>query len=198
MSPGQAGNPDTHNMIIEANTGIMDLVSFGQGIGYGNEHTVNQSSPRCEVPRNDGRLAALPDPQDWENTSRAQTYANHQVSSANSLRWRRSSTHFDGNKPDEAADFDGGLYSILDDDTPEILKEIPMPPTAIKVSSPNKKRVSPPHGQGAELGSSSSAGLRTGRMFILQAVPSFPLLTPCIDSNGATGMNNSQKSSSGK
>ncbi|XP_027082997.1 uncharacterized protein [Coffea arabica] len=198
MSPGQAGNPDTHNMIIEANTGIMDLVSFGQGIGYGNEHTVNQLSPRCEVPRNDGRLAALPDPQDWENTSRAQTYANHQVSSANSLRWRRSSTHFDGNKPDEAADFDGGLYSILDDDTPEILKEIPMPPNAIKVSSPNKKRVSPPHGQGAELGSSSSAGLRTGRKFILQAVPSFPPLTPCIDSKGATGMNNSQKSSSGK
>ncbi|XP_027079861.1 uncharacterized protein [Coffea arabica] len=198
MSPGQAGNPDTHNMIIEANTGIMDLVSFGQGIGYGNEHTVNQSSPRCEVPRNDGRLAALPDPQDWENTSRAQTYANHQVSSANSLRWRRSSTHFDGTKPDEAVDFDGGLYSILDDDTPEILKETPMPPNAIKVSSPNKKRVSPPHGQGTEPGSSSSTGLRTGRKFILQAVPSFPPLTPCIDSKGATGMNNSQKSSSGK
>ncbi|KAL6547603.1 hypothetical protein OROHE_009308 [Orobanche hederae] len=74
------------------------------------------------------------------------------------------------------------LSNSVQDDTPEILKESPTPLNGVKVCSPNKKRVSPPHGRPHESGSGSSMGLRTGRKFILKAVPSFPPLTPCIDS----------------
>ncbi|KAL6544266.1 hypothetical protein OROGR_010763 [Orobanche gracilis] len=74
------------------------------------------------------------------------------------------------------------LSNSVQEDTPEILKDSPTPLNGVKVCSPNKKRVSPPHGRPHESGSGSSMGLRTGRKFILKAVPSFPPLTPCIDS----------------
>lgn len=205
VSPGQATNHDIHDMILETNPEITELVSFDQDLGYGNRHSVNKFSSSCDVPSNAGHLTALPNPQDWANSSTAQMFpGNRQVSSASSLRWRCSPltplTNFGETKLREAVDFDGGLFSLMGDDTPEILKETPMPPDAVKVSSPNKKRVSPPHGRGTGLGSSSSAGLRTGRKFILQAVPSFPPLTPCIDSKVGSSqiINNSQNSSSSK
>ncbi|EXC26038.1 hypothetical protein L484_005620 [Morus notabilis] len=69
------------------------------------------------------------------------------------------------------------LVDILEDETP------------VKVSSPNKKRVSPPHSHIFELGSGSSGKLKSGRKFILKSVPSFPPLTPCIDSKGSTSEN---------
>ncbi|XP_058074556.1 uncharacterized protein LOC131223239 isoform X2 [Magnolia sinica] len=71
----------------------------------------------------------------------------------------------------------GGLNSISEDETPDILKETYSPIKAVKTSSPNQKRVSPPHNCLHELRrSSSSPGLRSGRKFILQSVPSFPPL----------------------
>ncbi|KAL3500356.1 hypothetical protein ACH5RR_039449 [Cinchona calisaya] len=200
-SPEQATNPDNHNMILESNTGIMDLVSFGQHLDYGNGNPVNQFSPKCDTLRNAGDLTALPNPQ-VANISRAQFFpGNRQVSSGSSLRWRSSpntpSTQFGGTKLHEVVDFNGRLYSNMDDDSPEILKETPVPSNAVKISSPNKKRVSPPHGRGTELGSCSS-GLRNARKFILQSVPHFPPFTPCIDSKSGTGMHNLQSSSSSK
>lgn len=112
-------------------------------------------------------------------------------SSISSLRWRSTpitpTDLFGEAKPPRVFDSDNGLYNkIEDEDTPEILKDNPTPITAVKVSSPNKKRVSPPHSRLHELGSSSSAELRSGRKFILRSVPSFPPLTPCIDVKGTT------------
>ncbi|XP_020535283.1 protein tesmin/TSO1-like CXC 3 isoform X3 [Jatropha curcas] len=74
---------------------------------------------------------------------------------------------------------DSLFYNILkEDDTPEALKYTFTPTKAVKVTSPNQKRVSPPQNRSQELRSSSSQGLQSGRKFILPAVPSFPPLTP--------------------
>ncbi|XP_031383265.1 protein tesmin/TSO1-like CXC 2 [Punica granatum] len=59
-----------------------------------------------------------------------------------------------------------------EDEMPEILRGSTTPTASIKTASPNRKRVSPPHG---EFGSSPS--LRSGRRLILQSIPSFPSLT---------------------
>lgn len=69
-------------------------------------------------------------------------------------------------------------HSPTREDIPEIFKDTSTPTKAIKVSSPNQKRVSPLQYQSQELRSSSSRGLRSGRKFVLPAVPSFPPLTP--------------------
>ncbi|KAK4793688.1 hypothetical protein SAY86_024123 [Trapa natans] len=60
-----------------------------------------------------------------------------------------------------------------EDEMPQILRVSLTPNEDIKMGSPNRKRVSPPH---REIGSSSS--LRSGRRLILQSIPSFPSLTP--------------------
>lgn len=73
------------------------------------------------------------------------------------------------------------LLNPMQDDTPDILKESPAPINAVKSSSPNKKRVSPPHAPRHEFGLRSLNGLRNGRKFILKAVPSTPPLTPSTD-----------------
>lgn len=80
-------------------------------------------------------------------------------------------------------------YDISDDDTPKILKESLTELNKVKVRSPNKKRISPPRIRLHELGSSS---LKSGRKFILKAVPSFPPLTPCIDSKDDIGDNQNE------
>ncbi|XP_047970725.1 uncharacterized protein LOC125213953 isoform X2 [Salvia hispanica] len=68
-------------------------------------------------------------------------------------------------------DLDGEPSNSMQDDTPDILKDSHAPQNAVKSSSPNKKRVSPPHalrhGPGLSLN-----GLRTGRKFILKSIPS--------------------------
>ncbi|CAN6573146.1 unnamed protein product [Malus baccata var. baccata] len=76
----------------------------------------------------------------------------------------------------------GAHHDMMDDDTPEILGETSYPSKVVMVSSPNKKR------------------LRSGRKFILHAVPFFPPLTPYHTSkegtseigndDGATNKNN--------
>lgn len=93
---------------------------------------------------------------------------------------------------------DGASCERMEDDTPEILKEAHYTTKVVKVSSPNQKRVSPPQSRAEKLRSSSPRGLRSGRKFILQAVPSFPPLSPYTDSkdaisdtrNGRKGTNN--------
>ncbi|KAK1382827.1 CRC domain-containing protein [Heracleum sosnowskyi] len=80
-------------------------------------------------------------------------------------------------------DSESKFYNILeDDDIAELLKEQPVSVSEVKVRSPNKKRVSPPHSRFPELRPSSSmTALRGGRKYILKAVPSFPPLSPCTD-----------------
>lgn len=119
-----------------------------------------------------------------------------------SLHWHSSPimpmSPLDDNKKLQGLDSaDGGLYDILEDDMPEILKDTSMPIKPVKAGSPNGKRVSPPHNF-HQLGSSSSGPLRSGRKFILKSVPSFPPLTPCIDAKGSSNQsrNNFQENRS--
>ncbi|XP_042001763.1 protein tesmin/TSO1-like CXC 2 isoform X1 [Salvia splendens] len=68
-------------------------------------------------------------------------------------------------------DLDGEPSNTMQDDTPDILKDSHAPHNAVKSSSPNKKRVSPPHASRHGPGLSLN-GLRSGRKFILKAIPS--------------------------
>lgn len=61
----------------------------------------------------------------------------------------------------------------MEDEIPEILCSSSTPTASIKSTSPNSKRVSPPH---SDFG--TSPNLRSGRRLILQSIPSFPSLTP--------------------
>ncbi|KAL8504202.1 hypothetical protein ACS0TY_022804 [Phlomoides rotata] len=107
-----------------------------------------------------------------------------------SLVWRGSPItpidQFSGSKALQEGVFDLDLGDIVLDDAAEMLDDSCTPPVKVS-SSPNKKRVSPPHhGRrrpfelGSGSGSSGGGGIRTGRKYILKAVPSFPPLTPCI------------------
>lgn len=66
----------------------------------------------------------------------------------------------------------------LSDESPEILREVQFPINTVKVSSPNKKRVSPPQKKLLEAGSSFSPGLKSGRKYVLHSISQFPSLTP--------------------
>ncbi|KAG8375458.1 hypothetical protein BUALT_Bualt10G0102000 [Buddleja alternifolia] len=165
MSPHSPRNSDDN--------AIMDQVSFDQEIVYDNAET--------------GLHYQIPNPDKWANNSKTPSFSEDKhYSSAGSLCWRGSPNtpmaQSSGSKLVQVSEFDSDLSNLMQDDTPEILKDNPTPLNAVKVSSPNKKRVSPPHGRPYGFTSSLSAGLRTGRKFILKAVPSFPPLTPCIDS----------------
>ncbi|CAN1129101.1 Protein tesmin/TSO1-like CXC 2 [Linum perenne] len=66
-----------------------------------------------------------------------------------------------------------------EDEMPEILRGGNFTPgMGIKISSPNSKRVSPPHHNNNDMRSSTSPGRKSGRKLILQSIPSFPSLTP--------------------
>ncbi|XP_073300699.1 protein tesmin/TSO1-like CXC 2 isoform X1 [Primulina huaijiensis] len=69
-----------------------------------------------------------------------------------------------------APKLDRHFETIKEDEIPEFLQE-GSPISGIKLSSPNRKRVSPPHNVGM------STGLRSSRKLILQSIPSFPSLT---------------------
>jgi hypothetical protein len=100
--------------------------------------------------------------------------------SGGSLRWRGSSPITPSANLDDESD--GKLFDIIEDETPDVLKEASTPIKSVKANSPIQKRVSPPQSHLLRIGSSSSGGLKSGRKFILQSVPSFPPLTPCADS----------------
>ncbi|KAI8010631.1 CRC domain-containing protein TSO1 [Camellia lanceoleosa] len=65
--------------------------------------------------------------------------------------------------------FEKQIQAVQEDEMPEILSPI----SGIKSSSPNSKRVSPPH---CDFG--APPGQRSTRKLILQSIPSFPSLTP--------------------
>ncbi|KAF3450838.1 hypothetical protein FNV43_RR06927 [Rhamnella rubrinervis] len=82
------------------------------------------------------------------------------------------------NKTSHSLSSNNSFYDLIDDDTPQMLKENSTPNRAVKASSPNQKRDSPPQFPSQGLTSDSPRGLRGGRRFILQSMPSFPPLTP--------------------
>lgn len=207
LSPASPTNSKNHDIDQETTGDIMDLVTFDQEFNYGNAKLANEFSPGFHVTGNTDDLLALPKSQDLASNTGGQLIPQTvHFQSTWPLSWRDSPitpmNQFDGSGMNalELLNSDKKPYA-MEDDTPEILKDSSMPQTGVKVSSPNKKRISPPNRHLNELGSSSSGGgLKTGRKFILRAVPSFPPLTPCTDSKDAAAhsMDNSQKGSSGK
>lgn len=203
-SPRSSKNPGIHQ---ETTADILDLVTSDQEFNYGNAKLANEISPGFHVTGNMDDLLALPKSQDWASNSGGQLIPQTvHFQSTHLLCWRNSPmahmTQFDGSGMNtlELLDSDKKPY-VMEDDTPEILKDSSKPQIGVKVSSPNKKRVSPPYRHLNEISSSSSrGGLKTGRKFILRAVPSFPPLTPCIQSKDVASLstNNSQKDSSSK
>ncbi|KAL3645875.1 hypothetical protein CASFOL_011055 [Castilleja foliolosa] len=172
ISPGSPINSDNNNNnddpLSSENTQdiLLDLTSFDH-----ESHTPNL--------------------QKWADNSKSQPFPEkrqlYPQGGGGSLGWRGSPNtpvpQLSGTKLIRDVEFDVLLSNSFQDETPEILKDESTPANAVKVCSPNKKRVSPPHvSRQHEFGSGSLTGLRTGRKFILKAVPSFPPLTPCIDS----------------
>lgn len=190
-------NSDDNDILLETNKGLLDLGAYDWQADY-NIGSTDPTSPSYDTGPNLCNLAAPSDTssmamtsskaRDWTSVSQVELCpGSDRVSSGDSLRWRNSPvtpiTRLGGTKSLQGLDSGGGFSDNLQDETPEILKDDSTSRKSVKVSSPNKKRVSPPHhGRIHELGSSSSGGLRSGRKFILKAVPSFPPLTPCIDS----------------
>ncbi|XP_068648595.1 uncharacterized protein [Aristolochia californica] len=116
------------------------------------------------------------------------SHGNVHLSGGGPFKWRNSPVtpvaHFGGTKFVIEPDKDRELCNTPEDETPDILKETHSPIKAVKVSSPNQKRVSPPHNRMQELRSSTSP-VKSGRKFILQSVPSFPPLSPYSEPKGS-------------
>ncbi|XXG65258.1 hypothetical protein AAC387_Pa05g3007 [Persea americana] len=68
--------------------------------------------------------------------------------------------------------FEKHHQNVPEDETPDILRGDCSPINGVKTSSPNRKRVSPPHNFG------SSSGRRGVGDTVLQSIPPFPSLTP--------------------
>ncbi|XP_042037897.1 uncharacterized protein LOC121783785 isoform X1 [Salvia splendens] len=151
-------NLDDNTMISEAALEDLDVVSSQEELFLSNVETpgefssVRHRTGKKGIPRGTnhyspvGSLSLLRSP----GTPMAQSSASRQL---------------------KVIDLDGETSNTMQDDTPDILKDSHAPHNAVKSSSPNKKRVSPPralrHGPGLSLN-----GLRTGRKFILKAIPS--------------------------
>lgn len=151
---------------------FLDLLSSDQGLYCGNAETLDEFST---VNRSGEQNPQV----------RAQSFSgNNHYSFTSSLSWGDSPNtpmaQSKLSKPLKVIDLEDELSYTMQDDTPDILKDGSTPINTVKVSSPNKKRVSPPHGP--QFGSSSLHGLRTGRKFILKSVPSCPPATPSADS----------------
>ncbi|MCD9638364.1 hypothetical protein HAX54_022264 [Datura stramonium] len=204
----QLNSIDAFIPVLRETTGdILDLVTFDQEFNYGNAKLANEISPGFHMSRNMDDLLVPPESQDWASNSGGQLIPQTvHFQYTRPLCWRNSlmtpMTQFDGSGMNalDLLDSDKKPY-VMEDDTSEILKDSSIPQNGGKVSSPNKKRISPPHCHLNELGSRSfGGGLKIGRKFILRVVPSFPPLTPCIESKdvAARSTNNSQKGSNNK
>ncbi|KAK3212386.1 hypothetical protein Dsin_017092 [Dipteronia sinensis] len=207
-TPRSQKNSDSNDMLLETSKEIVDVDSYGQGMDYRNEDMMDQLSSRGDALADLCHLTPLPGfpsmavsssgsskATDWKNISGLQLYPrSDSLSSSRSLHWRGSPvtpiTQLSGNKNKQEPDSDSRVYDISEDGTPDILREESAPIKSVKVSSPNRKRVSPPQNRVNEIRSSTSGPLKS-RKFILRAVSSFPPLTPCIDSKGSTDENRS-------
>ncbi|XP_073130746.1 protein tesmin/TSO1-like CXC 2 [Henckelia pumila] len=185
-SPNSPRGSD-NDTISETTKEILDLVSFDLESDYGNTvETGNEISETHQEPEKTGLLSQRPDSKGWPNNSVLQSSSRSgPYSSARSSRFRSSPNipvaNFSGTKHKQVMDSDPDVFDVMQDDTPEILKDTPTPLSAVKVSSPNKKRVSPPHSQVPKFDSSSPARFRNAVKYILKSVPSFPPLTPCVN-----------------
>ncbi|KAI8547546.1 hypothetical protein RHMOL_Rhmol07G0204500 [Rhododendron molle] len=154
-------NSHSHALLLKDLKNIEDMSSH-QDLDYSNEEAIDEFSLGYDGLLHSCDLSTLP----------------NLPSSVNSHCWRNTPftpvAQFSRTQLIRAVDYDEKLHDVLEDDMPDILKDDSTPLKVVKVSSPNKKRVSPP---------------RSSRKFILQAVPSFPPLTPRIDSKDSSSQN---------
>ncbi|XP_058224704.1 uncharacterized protein LOC131333907 isoform X2 [Rhododendron vialii] len=154
-------NSHSHALLLKDMKNIVD-VSSHQDLDYSNGEAIDEFSLGYDGLLDSCDLSTLP----------------NLPSSVNSHCWRNTPitpvTQFSRTQLIRAVDSDEKLHDVLEDDMPDILKDDSTPLKAVKVSSPNKKRVSPP---------------RSSRKFILQAVPTFPPLTPGVDSKDSSSQN---------
>ncbi|KAH7547364.1 hypothetical protein FEM48_Zijuj01G0301900 [Ziziphus jujuba var. spinosa] len=105
-----------------------------------------------------------------------------QSSAPSSINWNcspdRLMAQFSDTQASHCLSSNAAFYGLIDNDTPQILKENSTPCKAVKVSSPHQKHESSPQFQSHGLSSGSPPSLRGGRKFILQSMPTFPPLTP--------------------
>ncbi|XP_022751649.1 CRC domain-containing protein TSO1-like [Durio zibethinus] len=189
---------DSNDMLLETSKEKLDVGSYCEGINYNNADVLADECHHTPLLNHSSIFTgSSSSSKARELTSLSQFRLGPRsgcISSGGSLHWHRSSfmpmSTLDGTKKLQGLNSDGGLDDILEDDTPELLKGTSTPIKSVKASSPNGKRVSPPHNL-HQLRSSSSGPLRSGRKFILKAVPSFPPLTPCIDSKGSSNQSRS-------
>ncbi|XP_043721665.1 uncharacterized protein LOC122669080 isoform X2 [Telopea speciosissima] len=206
-SYGKSARSPNNNYETQQKTSkeVLDIVPYDQDLDFIKAGRVDQFLPRWDGHADICNLTPLPHPpsraiaslassntSDHIKVSRApSSRGSGHLSSVSSLRWHSSPItpmpHLGGSNFTSELDSDNGLYDILGDDTPEILKDTATPINVVKASSPNKKRVSPPHSRLHEVKSNSSLALRSGRKFILQAVPSFPPLSPDSDPKSSSG-----------
>ncbi|XP_057799405.1 protein tesmin/TSO1-like CXC 2 isoform X2 [Salvia miltiorrhiza] len=170
MTPLSPINSDNNAMISEGALEDLDLVSSQEELYFGNVETPGEfSTVRHQI----GKTGNPPGANQYSSAGFLSLLCSPGTPMAQS----------GASRPLKVVDLDGELCNnTMQDDTPDILRDSPAPPNAVKSSSPNKKRVSPPHASRHELGLCSLNGLRTGRKFILKAVPSIPPLTPCAGS----------------
>lgn len=187
-------NIGSYDWQVDCNTGMLDLCL----------PKCNPATKTCHLtPQSDDPSMSMTSSssyktRDCKNVSKLFP-SREQLPSGGSLRWLNSPVTpvtLGESKSLQGPGSVSGFYDMLQDDTPEILKDC-TPTKSVKASSPNKKRVSPPHSHLSELGSFSSRGLRSGRKFILKAVPSFPPLTPCIDSKDGSFQSTSHSEDTG-
>ncbi|PPD95336.1 hypothetical protein GOBAR_DD07642 [Gossypium barbadense] len=204
-SPRSPRTSDSNDILLETSKGNLDIDSFCEGISYNNAVALADEFHCTPLPNHPSVIIGSPSSKARELTSLSRVQLDprrRSLTPGGSLHWHSSPimpmSPLNDNKKLQGLDSaDGGLYDILEDDMPEILKYTSMPIKPVKAGSPNGKRVSPPHNL-HQLGSSSSGPLRSGRKFILKAVPSFPPLTPCIDAKGSSNQsrNNFQENRS--
>ncbi|MBA0632121.1 hypothetical protein Godav_000922 [Gossypium davidsonii] len=204
-SPRSPRTSDSNDILLETSKGNLDIDSFCEGISYNNAVALADEFHCTPLPNHPSVIIGSPSSKARELTSLSRVQLDprsRSLTPGGSLHWHSSPimpmSPLNDNKKLQGLDSaDGGLYDILEDDMPEILKDTSMPIKPVKAGSPNGKRVSPPHNL-HQLGSSSSGPLRSGRKFILKAVPSFPPLTPCIDAKGSSNQsrNNFQENRS--
>ena len=183
-------------MLLKTSKENLDVGSYWEGINYNNSDMLADECHQNPLPNHPSIIigSSLSKARELTSLSQFQLGPRSGFTSGDSLRWHsspiRPMSPLDGTKRLQGLDSDGGLYDILEDDTPEILKDTSTPIKSVKASSPNGKRVSPPHNL-HQLGSSSSGPLKSGCKFTLKAVPSFPPLTPCIDTKGSSNQSRS-------
>ncbi|KAK8683057.1 hypothetical protein V6N13_039127 [Hibiscus sabdariffa] len=204
-SPRSPRTSDSNDMCLETSKEKLDIESYCEGISYNSVVALADEFHQTPLPNHPSIAMGSSSSKARELTNLSRFQLDHRsgsLTSGGSLHWHSPPitpmSPLDENKNLQGLDpADGGLFDILEDDMPEILKDTSMAIMPVKAVSPNGKRVSPPHNL-HQLGSSSSGPLRSGRKFILKAVPSFPPLTPCIDSKSSStqGRNDLQENRS--